>query len=82
MCHFEVPVIALFTKYDQFLINVEMDVDDDPVTYPGEVLEEAEKRFEEHYLGPLGKDVRYVRLESGFQIYMLGLHADLFFWQK
>ena len=59
-----------------------MDVFDDPVTYPGEVLEEAKKRFEKHYLDPLGKDVRYVRLESGFRIYMLGPYADFFFWQK
>ena len=79
--HFEVPVIALFTKYDQFLFNVEMDVLDDPDKYSGSVSDEVEKRFEEHYLRPLGKDVRYVHLESGFQIYMLGLHADCF-WQK
>ena len=59
-----------------------MDVFDDPDKYPGEVPEEAEKRFEEHYLRPLGKDVRYVCLESGFQIYMLGPYADFFFWQK
>ena len=58
-----------------------MDVCDDPDKYLGEVSEEVEKRFEEHYLRPLGKDVRYVRLESRFQIYMLGLHADSF-WQK
>ena len=71
----------MFTKYDQFLFNVEMDVLDDPDKYPGSVSDEAEKWFEEHYLRPLGKDVRYVRLESGLQIYMLGLHADSF-WQK
>jgi hypothetical protein len=30
MKHFEVPIIAVFTKYDQFLYNVEMDMLDDP----------------------------------------------------
>jgi hypothetical protein len=44
-----------------------MDVWDDPDKYPGSVSEEAEKRFQEHYLRPLGNDARYVRLESGFR---------------
>ena len=74
--NFEVPVIVLFTKYDQFLFNVEMDVSDDPVKYSGTVSEEAEKRFQVHYLGPLGNDARYVRLESGVQMYIPCLHAD------
>ncbi|KAN0137602.1 hypothetical protein V8E53_004653 [Lactarius tabidus] len=60
-----VPVIAVFTKYDQFLFNVEMDVLDDPDKYPdGNVAQIAEKRFQDHYLGPLGDSVRYVRLEK------------------
>ena len=74
--NFEVPVIALFTKYDQFLFNVEMDVFDDPDKYSGSVSEEAEKRFQEHYFRPLGNDAIYVRLESGVQTYILGLYAD------
>ena len=76
--HYEVPVIALFTKYDQFLFNVEMDVWDDPDKYPGEVSEEAEKRFQEHYLRPLGDKARYVRLESEVQTYKLGLRLNVF----
>ncbi|KAN0137575.1 hypothetical protein V8E53_004626, partial [Lactarius tabidus] len=60
-----VPVIAVFTKYDQFLFNVEMDVLDDPDKFPdGNVAQIAEKRFQDHYLGPLGDSVRYVRLEK------------------
>ena len=47
-----------------------MDVFDDPDKYPGSVSEEAEKRFQEHYLRPLGNDARYVRLESGVQKYI------------
>ena len=53
-----------------------MDVLDYPNEYPdGNVSEVAEKRFQEHYLHPLGDNVGYVRLESGFsvkcQCYML-----------
>ncbi|KAN0140823.1 hypothetical protein V8E53_001267 [Lactarius tabidus] len=61
-----VPVIAVFTKYDQFLFNVEMDVLDDPDKYPDstKVAQVAEKRFQDHYLRPLGDGVRYVQLES------------------
>ena len=65
----------MFTKYDQFLCNVEMDVFDDPVKYPGKISEEAEKRFQEHYLGPLGKplgkDPIYVCLKCRVQTYIL-----------
>ena len=78
--NFEVPVIALFTKYDQFLFNVEMDVFDDPDKYSDSISEEAEKRFQEHYLRPLGNDARYVRLESGVRTYILGLHTDALVW--
>jgi hypothetical protein len=39
--------------------------DQDP---DGNVSEVAEKRFQEHYLQPLGDDVRYVRLGSGFEV--------------
>jgi hypothetical protein len=43
------------------------------VDYPNEypdsnVSEVVEKQFQEHYLHPLGDDVRYVRLESGFRV--------------
>jgi hypothetical protein len=44
-----------------------MDVLDDPDRYPdSDVSQVAEKLFQEHYLCPLGDDVRYVRLESMF----------------
>ena len=73
MKHFEVPVIAVFTKYDQFLHNVKMDVLDDPEEYPDRsVSEVAEQVFQEHYLCPLGDDVRYVRLESELQVICQG----------
>ncbi len=59
----------MFTKYDQFLRNVEMHLVDYPNEYPDSNLSEAaEKRFQEHYLHPLGDDVRFVRLESGLRV--------------
>ena len=68
MHHFEVPIIVVFTKYDQFLHNVKMHLVDYPNEYPdSNVSEVVEKQFQEHYLHPLGDDVRFVRLESGFR---------------
>ena len=78
----EVPVIVVFTKYDQFLHNVGMHLVDFPSDYLDSSVSEAAKRlFEEHYLYPLGDDVRYVQLESGFrvkcQVYKLTLQCCL-----
>ncbi|KAH9005051.1 hypothetical protein EDB86DRAFT_2796846 [Lactarius hatsudake] len=58
-----VPVIAIFTKYDQFRRNVKIDVEDygNP---DDKVSEVAEKIFQEHYLHPLGDGVGFVRLEQ------------------
>ena len=85
----EVPIIALFTKYDQFLFNVEMDVLDYPNKYSGSVSEEVEKRFQEHYLHPLTplddkgvrRDARYLCLQSGFSNLYAGaaVHVNDFF---
>ena len=62
-----VPVIVVFTKYDQFLRNVEMHLFDYPEEYPdSDVSEVAKKQFREHYLDPLGDNIKYVRLESRF----------------
>ena len=59
----------MFTKYDQFLRNVGMHLVDFPSDYQGYSVSEAAKRqFEEHYLHPLGHDVRFVQLESGSRV--------------
>ncbi|KAH8980431.1 hypothetical protein EDB86DRAFT_2813719 [Lactarius hatsudake] len=58
-----VPVIAVFTKYDHFRRNVQIDLDD----YENQcdnVTEATEKLFQEHYLHPLGDLVGFVRLEQ------------------
>ena len=63
------PVIAVFTKYDQFLLNVAMHLRDYPNEYPdSDGSQVAEKRFQERYLHPLGKDIKFVRLQSGFTV--------------
>ena len=66
---FEVPVIVVFTKHDQFLRNVQMHLLDYPSDFPdGNVSEVAEKQFQEHYPRPLGDDVKYVQLKSRFRV--------------
>ena len=68
--YFEVPVIVVFTKYDQFLRNVEMHLVDYPDEHPENSLsvsEVAEQRFQEFYLRCLPLDVRFVLLESEFR---------------
>ena len=58
----------MFTKYDQFLYNVEMHLEDHPNDYPNSnVSDAAERQFKERWLGPLGNDVIFVRLKSGFR---------------
>ncbi|KAN0140814.1 hypothetical protein V8E53_001258 [Lactarius tabidus] len=58
-----VPVIAVFTKYDQFLRNLEIDLEDYGNS-DDNISNAAEKRFEEHYLRHLGDGARFVRLEK------------------
>jgi len=57
-----VPVIAVFTKFDQFKLNVEMELEDhgDP---DGQGTAAVEIRFREHYLCHLGDGARFVQLE-------------------
>ena len=78
MKHFEVPIIVVFTKYDQFLRNVRFDVSDDPGIHLGRSVSEVAERFQEHYLRPLGDKVTYVRLESKLQVIYHG-HMLTFF---
>ena len=74
--HFEVPVIVVFTKHDQFLQNVAMHMADYPNRYPDSNLSEvAETLFQEHYMQPLGDDIRFVQLKRGFRVKCQG-YAD------
>jgi hypothetical protein len=60
-----VPVIAVFTKYDQFKHNVEMMLEDvghpDPISHAGI---KAEEMFQMHYVEELGGTSNCIRLES------------------
>ena len=76
----QVPVIAVFTKYDQFLRNVRIDLED--YGNPGENISDAAQRlFKEHYLHHLGDGARFVRLESSFIIEFGGCVLILL-WKK
>jgi len=63
----------VFTKYDQFLRNVGIDLEDHHYEDPSidaskEAKETAAKAiFEEHYLGPLVEGVPWVTLRGGFK---------------
>jgi hypothetical protein len=50
-----------------------MNMTDYPSEYSGNIVSEVvEEQFQEHYLRPLGDDVRYVRLESRFGVICQG----------
>ena len=67
MDDFQVPVIAVFTKYDQFKRNIKMNLEDEAQEGrgPGKVFEtEVEHVFNHHYLASLGGTPPFVRVES------------------
>jgi hypothetical protein len=60
---FQVPVIAVFTKYDQFKRDIRIKCEDqhcDPALFDTEV----ERVFNEHYLANLKGPPPFIRLES------------------
>ncbi|KAN0137896.1 hypothetical protein V8E53_004380 [Lactarius tabidus] len=57
-----VPVIAVFTKYDQFLRNVEMHLEDYGNPYDN-LSDAVDSQFKEHYLAHLGDGAKFVQLE-------------------
>jgi hypothetical protein len=62
---FLVPVIAIFTKYDQFRCNIMMKLEDQGHDTSQELLNaEVEKVFNKQYLASLGESVLFVCLES------------------
>ena len=67
MDDFQVPVIAVFTKYDQFKRNIKMQLEDEDLEGRGSgkcFENEAESVFNHHYLANLGRTPPFVRLES------------------
>jgi hypothetical protein len=74
---FQVPVIAVFTKYDQFKREVNMKLEDqrrdsDPLS-GADFDAEMENIFNEHYLADLVGSPPFVRLES--EDFITGWHV-------
>ena len=61
---FQVPVIAVFTKFDQFQRNIKMKLEDEDRDLETHFDTEVESVFNEHYLANLGGDPPSVRLKS------------------
>jgi hypothetical protein len=70
----QVPVIAVFTKYDQFRRQVRMELEDEGRDEGVSLVAEVERLFNERYLSNLPGSAPFVRLESE-GIYQLPLTA-------
>ena len=60
----KVPVIAVFTKYDQFRREVMMKLEDRQCDPGMTVDDEVESIFSQHYLACLREPPPFIRLES------------------
>jgi len=58
-----VPVIAVFTKFDQFKLDIEMKLEDEGRDPETDLDAEVERVFEQHYLANLRGSPQFVRLE-------------------
>jgi hypothetical protein len=64
MWGFQVPVIAVFTKYDQFKCDTMMKLEDEGRDPEMNLDAEVEEIFKQHYLGGLNGPPPFIRLES------------------
>ena len=64
MWNFQVPVIAVFTKYDQFKRNIKMKAEDEGRHPEINLDAEVENIFNQHYLASLNGHPPFIRLES------------------
>ena len=66
MWDFQVPVIALFTKYDQFKRDIKMKLEDESRDPEMDLHAEVETIFNQHYLAGLSgpPSPPFIRLES------------------
>ena len=62
---FQVPVIAVFTKYDQFKRNIKMKLEDENRDLETHFDAEVKSVFDKYYLGSLSGPPPFVRLEGG-----------------
>ena len=58
------PVIAVFTKFDQFKRNIKMKLEDEGRDLETHFETEVESVFNRYYLGGLSEPPPFVRLES------------------
>jgi hypothetical protein len=62
--NFQVPVIAVFTKYDQFKREIKIKLEDQNRDLETHLDAEVESAFSQHYLTGLTGPPPYIRLES------------------
>ena len=60
----QVPVIAVFTKFDQFKRNIKMQLEDEGRDQETHIETEVKSVFDRHYLGNFSEPPPFVRLES------------------
>jgi len=64
MWHFQVPIIAVFTKFDQFKRNIKMKLQYEGRDPEMDLDAEVENKFKQHYLAGLNSSPPFIRLES------------------
>jgi len=64
MWDFQVPVVAVFTKYDQFKHDIKMKLEDEGCGQEMDLNAEVENIFNQHYLASLNGRPPFIRLES------------------
>jgi len=64
MWDFQVPVIAVFTKFDQFRRNIRMKLEDEHRDPGMDLNTEVENMFNQHYLASLNGPPPFICLES------------------
>ena len=61
---FQVPVIAVFTKYEQFKHDIKMRLEDEGCDQEVDLNAEVESIFNHNYLASLNGPPPFIRLES------------------
>ena len=64
MWDFQVPVIAVFTKFDQFKHDTKMTLEDEGRDQETDLNTEVENIFNQRYLASLNGPPPFIRLES------------------
>ena len=76
MIIFQVPVIAVFTKYDQFKLDIKMKLEDEGRDPDSHFDTEVESVFDRYYLAKLSGPPPFVRLESAYFFYAIHTHLN------